>query len=364
MPYAPTVNDMSGQILGQGILAAGQSIATGIKDSVEANKRAKEQAKLDLEQREKLLSIATALGIEGADHMSTGELSGAVDGAAIQHARKLEDNRSAMDERRLRIDEAGNARADQYQNDQQTSTELARRNNELAVQAVTGAGSIPGMLRRPDASQQIYRGAGGQDFDTLLKLNSMDRAAVPKGKPGLIDLGNGFFAATDGDKTQYFQKATPPKDEVNYIPDPNHPGQFMVSSKFRPASSGADKAGKPLGMDDFMLFQMVSPRVAELRKKAPKDLTPDERNELTLGDALTKNLMGRATGATTAGPASGGKAPKGEAGANPTEDFFNKRKPAPGLKDDGSIIAPAAPEAPYQWTGDNILTRILTGNLF
>lgn len=215
MPFAPTVSDQSGLLLAQGISTAGGAVAQGMIRSKEQQRADKEKAKQESEARARLLQIADALGVPGAEHMSTGQLSGVIDAETVKHARKVESDRQAFETTRLGLDVAQANRADRAMGQTDAAMARAAADNAAATQALTGAMATPESIRRPGAALNIYAGQGGTDFATAQKLMEVDRLLQGSrlAPPTYQNVGPGVAVVDPGTgKPQVVQLPTPARE--------------------------------------------------------------------------------------------------------------------------------------------------------
>lgn len=216
MPFAPVTTDRSAEMIFGGL----NNLASGISDRFRRDKEQeradKEKAKQESDARARLLKIADALSLPGAEHMSTAELSGVIDAETVKHARKVESDRQAFETTRLGLETLAATRAVTAQ--QQAADAITRNNtdNAAATKALVESADIPIGVRNPNAALNLYSGQGGTDFATAQKLMETDRllqGSTSLRPPTYQNVGPGVAVVDPGTgKPQVVQLPTPQRE--------------------------------------------------------------------------------------------------------------------------------------------------------
>jgi hypothetical protein len=216
MPFAPATTDQSGQILAQGIMTAANAFGNQFAKNKEQERADKEKAKQESDARARLLKIADALSLPGAEHMSTAELSGVIDAETLKHARTIQQQEEARANTRLGLDVAQANRADRAMTQTDTAMARAAQDNAAATAALQGATATPAAIRRPGAALNLYTGQGGTDFATAQKLMETDRllqGSTSLRPPTYQNVGPGVAVVDPGTgKPQVVQLPTPQRE--------------------------------------------------------------------------------------------------------------------------------------------------------
>jgi hypothetical protein len=211
MPYAPTVNDNSGQILAQGINQGIGSLAEGIQRSIAERKKKEEDRKA------KEAVNAAGKGLFGED-FDVKDAKPEQYGQIIQMAQQKRDEPM----RALALENEGlKQRISQSQLDQYAVAAEQQARNQAALrgafnpttgtaQAIQGGAdfaNLPGPNAMDAESAMRYMGAQGADAATLQNysqtVENMAQAKQrsqpkPERRPERVDLGNGETGVWDG----------------------------------------------------------------------------------------------------------------------------------------------------------------------
>lgn len=211
MPYAPTVNDNSGQILAQGINQGVNSLAEGIQRSIAERKKKEEDRKA------KEAVNAAGKGLFGEDF-------DVKDAKPEQYGQLIQMAQAKRDEpmRKLAIENEGlKQKISQSQLDQYAAAAAQQARNQAATrgafnpttgtaQAIQGGAdfaNLPGPNAMDAESAMRYMGAQGADMATLQgygqtvdNLAQAKQRSTPKTerRPERVDLGNGETGVWDG----------------------------------------------------------------------------------------------------------------------------------------------------------------------
>jgi len=290
MPYAPTVNDNSGQILAQGINQGIGSLAEGIQRSIAERKKKEEDRKA------KEAVNAAGKGLFGEDF-------DVKDAKPEQYGQLIQMAQAKRDEpmRKLAIENEGlKQKISQSQLDQYAAAAAQQARNQAATrgafnpttgtaQAIQGGAdfaNLPGPNAMDAESAMRYMGAQGADMATLQGFGqTVDNLAQakqrstpkPERRPERVDLGNGVVGVWDGNN---FSRTNDPKA------DPNARIEFEV---------GGVKMVKQAG-------QLFNAKTGEL-VGPPKPLDPDTQSRLasrlSAAQAIADEPQGYLEGKTT-----------------------------------------------------------------
>jgi hypothetical protein len=254
MPYAPTVNDNSGQILAQGINQGIGSLAEGIQRSIAERKKKEEDRKA------KEAVNAAGKGLFGEDF-------DVKDAKPEQYGQLIQMAQAKRDEpmRKLAIENEGlKQKISQSQLDQYAAAAAQQARNQAATrgafnpttgtaQAIQGGAdfaNLPGPNAMDAESAMRYMGAQGADMATLQGYGqTVDNLAQakqrstpkPERRPERVDLGNGVVGVWDGNN---FSRTNDPKA------DPNARIEFEVGGVKMVKQAGElfnAKTGEPVG---------------------------------------------------------------------------------------------------------------------
>jgi hypothetical protein len=290
MPYAPTVNDNSGQILAQGINQGIGSLAEGIQRSIAERKKKEEDRKA------KEAVNAAGKGLFGEDF-------DVKDAKPEQYGQLIQMAQAKRDEpmRALAMENEGlKQKISQSQLDQYAAAAAQQARNQAALrgafnpttgtaQAIQGGAdfaNLPGPNAMDAESAMRYMGAQGADMATLQGFGqTVDNLAQakqrstlkPERRPERMDLGNGVVGVWDGNN---FSRTNDPKA------DPNAPQEFEINGR-----KMVNVGGK---IFDFETKELVEP---------PKPLDPNTQSllasRLSQAQEIADKPQGWSEGKTT-----------------------------------------------------------------
>lgn len=245
MPYAPTVNDNSGQILGAGINQAVSSLAQGLQRNFEERKKKEEEkkAKEAVMQAGKGL-FGDAFDLKDAPQESWGQI------IQLSQAKQQEPMRQLAEENaklRQKVDlaqlEQMAAQVAQQKRNQAALTGAFNPTTDTAAAIQGGAGfeSLPAAPSSDPMAAVMSAGRGGADAQTLSQLASMaenlaqsQQRMTPKpqsmpietkfgGVPAVVANGNVQFVPNQNPKPDF-----PRVVDINGIPHTQvSPSQFV-----------------------------------------------------------------------------------------------------------------------------------------
>ena len=260
MPYAPTVNDNSGQILAQGINQGIGSLAEGIQRSIAERKKKEE------ERNAKEAVNAAGKGLFGED-FDVKDAKPDQYGMIIQMAQQKKEEPL----RALALENEGlKKRISQSQLDQYAVAAAQQARNQAALrgafnpttgtaQAIQGGAdfaNLPGPNAMDAESAMRYMAREGADMPTLQgygqtveNLAQAKQRGTPKTqlRPERVDLGGGVVGVWDGNN---FSRTNDPKADPNARIEFEVGGVKMVKQggELFNATTG-ELVGKPKGID-------------------------------------------------------------------------------------------------------------------
>jgi hypothetical protein len=288
MPYAPTVNDNSGQILAQGINQGIGSLAEGIQRSIQERKKKEEDRKA------KEAVNAAGKGLFGED-FDVKDANPKDYGTLIQMAQAQKDEPM----RKLAIENEGlKQKISQSQLDQYAAAAAQQARNQAALrgafnpttgtaQAIQGGAdfaNLPGPNAMDAESAMRYMAGQGADMATLQgygqtadNLAQAKQRVKPERRPERMDLGNGVVGVWDGNN---FSRTNDPKA------DPNAPQEFEINGRKMVKVGGK--------IFDFKTKELVEP---------PKPLDPNTQSllasRLSQAQEIADKPQGWSEGKTT-----------------------------------------------------------------